>query len=295
MTHRSEISVLKAPPGGKSPGFETFDLTRQTPGISIDPFLVVSLFSMSQPIFPPHPHAGFSVATYVLPESEIGFWNQDTQGNRNIILPGSLHWTIAGSGLQHEETVTRSGRAALGFQIWIDHAAADRQMPPAGVHVKSEDVPVFDVKGIHARVLVGESQGLISPINPPTKVRLVEVTLAPNTTFTQALDDGENAFMWVIDGNVIANSETGSEKAVAGEIMIGGTSGPSLRLHSGDHDTRFMLFAGKPFRHDVVQGGPMVASTQAELATFMSRFRSGSMGHLKAFDQAALDAEFDAQ
>ncbi len=82
----------------------------------LDPFLVVSLFEMTGSVFPPHPHAGFSVATYILPESPVGFINQDSLGTRNEIRPGGLHATVAGSGVLHEEQPVRAGVAALGYR-----------------------------------------------------------------------------------------------------------------------------------------------------------------------------------
>lgn len=54
------------------------------------------------------------------------FWSQGTLGNRNLIPPGALHLTVAGTGVMPEETITRSGRSALWLQIWIDHADANR-------------------------------------------------------------------------------------------------------------------------------------------------------------------------
>jgi redox-sensitive bicupin YhaK (pirin superfamily) len=122
------LSVFTMPRGIDRPELVTRDLIANNLGGWIDPFLVVSLFEMRSPLFPPHPHAGFSVATYIFPESQIGFWNQDTLGNRNLIPPGAFHLTVAGAGVMHEETVARSGRLALGLQIWIDHAAADREV-----------------------------------------------------------------------------------------------------------------------------------------------------------------------
>ncbi len=82
-------------------------------GADLDPFIMVSLYAMRGPTFPPHPHAGFMVATYILPESRVGFINQDSLGTRNRIAPGALHITVAGRGVLHEEQPEIDGDLVL--------------------------------------------------------------------------------------------------------------------------------------------------------------------------------------
>lgn len=64
-------------------GFESVDnFNHETP---IEPFLVFTEFKMAQPIFGPHPHAGMSVMTYMLPESTGAFINRDSLGDHSRI------------------------------------------------------------------------------------------------------------------------------------------------------------------------------------------------------------------
>ncbi len=68
-----EVFLFKMPQGINSQKLVTHDLMASSLSGLMDPFLVVSLFEMRGPAFPPHPHAVFSVATYIFPESDIGF------------------------------------------------------------------------------------------------------------------------------------------------------------------------------------------------------------------------------
>lgn len=102
---------------------------------------MVSLYAMRGATFPPHPHAGFMVATYILPESEIGFVNQDSLGTHKRIAPGSRHVTLAGRGVLHEEQPEVEGRLAQGFQIWIDLPDAEREATPQALHLTAASVP----------------------------------------------------------------------------------------------------------------------------------------------------------
>jgi redox-sensitive bicupin YhaK (pirin superfamily) len=280
------VTHYPMPTGIDRPELTTRDLMAATLGDRIDPFLVVSLFDMRGPLFPPHPHAGFSVATYIFPESPIGFWNQDTLGNRNLIPPGALHLTVAGAGVMHEETVTRSGRSALGLQIWIDHADRDREVAPQALHLAAKDVPTVDDGGVVRRVLLGASAGLASPVTAPLNARLVDVDLAAGATLEEPVPAGETAFAVIRAGEVrTAAGQAGPSTAL---LATGGT----LRL-TALTATRLTLFGGPPLRHPIVPAGPFVASTEAQARSFRSRFALGEMGRLTAFDQAALDRDFD--
>ncbi len=279
-------TLLQMPTGIDRPELTTRDLMAASLGDRIDPFLVISLFDMRGPLFPPHPHAGFSVATYIFPESEIGFWNQDTLGNRNLIPPGALHLTVAGSGVMHEETVTRSGRSALGLQIWIDHADADREAAPAALHLAAPSVPTAIHAGVTRRVLLGASGHLVSPIKAPLAARLIDIDLAEGATLDEPTAPGETAFAVIRQGRVT----TDAGPAGPATAVFAGTC--PLRL-TAQTPTRLTLFAGPPLRHPVVPAGPFVASTKAQAQAFRTRFAAGGMGRLTAFDQAALDRDFD--
>ena len=280
------VTLLQMPTGIDRPELTTRDLMFHLHGSRIDPFLVVSLFDMRGPLFPPHPHAGFSVATYIFPESDIGFWNQDTLGNRNLIPPGALHMTVAGAGVMHEETVTRRGRSARGLQIWIDHAGANREVPPRALHLATGDVPTVVHEGVTRRVLLGAAGGLTSPINAPVSARIIDIELAEGVTLEEAVLDGETAFAVIRQGQI----QTAAGTAGPGTAVFAG-SGP-LKM-AAETAARLTIFAGQPLRHPVVTAGPFVASSDDQAHAFRARFAAGGMGQLSAFNQAVIDNEFD--
>ena len=241
---------------------------------------------MKGPVFPPHPHAGFSVATYIFPESQIGFWNQDTLGNVNRIPPGALHVTVVGAGVMHEETVTRSGRSATGLQIWMDHAATDREVAPRGIHLAAADVPTVSAQGVTRRVLIGASGGVASPVDAPVTAKLVDVDLAPGAALREEVPEGETGFAIVRSGQV----ETAEGVAGAGSAVFAANG--SLTLTARDA-ARLTVFGGRPLRRPFLPAGPFVASDEAQARAFRARFATGGMGRLTPFDQAALDRDFD--
>jgi redox-sensitive bicupin YhaK (pirin superfamily) len=285
MTPRTAARIIAVPVGLQSATITTRDVTRELLGDSIDPFLVASLFEMNGPTFPPHPHAGFAVMTYILPESRNAFLNQDSTGFSNRIAPGGLHMTIAGSGVLHEETVEQDGVIALGFQIWLDLPGDARDQPPRALPLEADEVPSVSVNGATIRVLLGESNGLLSPLVPPTPTRLVDVALTANSTFTQELTATATAFLWMVDGSVIPASDAATP-ARRHDALVTAPGGTELQVRAGDAGARFLLFSGEPLAQPVLMGGPFVASDRAQQLRQQADFRSGKMGRLEAFGRS---------
>jgi redox-sensitive bicupin YhaK (pirin superfamily) len=281
MSNRSLSRIHDIPVQRHGASLATWDVGEHLIGEALDPFIVVSLYDMTGPTFPPHPHAGFAVATYILPESPIGFFNQDSLGTRNRIAPGGLHVTVAGSGALHEEQPERAGATARGFQIWMDYENGKRNVPPASKSLEPSAIPSTTINGAHIRAVVGASNGLMSPLSVQTPLRIIDVALETGAGFTQELTGEENAFLFVHSGEIAVASDV----AHAGQVAVSTTGGETLAVTANDGPARFTLFAGQPFRQPRAQRGPMVASDQRELAGFMQAYASGAMGTLRPFSE----------
>jgi redox-sensitive bicupin YhaK (pirin superfamily) len=279
MGHRSIAFTRPVPVGLNRATIVTRDVTSDLMGDAANPFIVVSLFDMTGPTFPPHPHAGFTVATYLLPEGGSAFLNQDSTGFSNRIAPGGLHATVAGTGVLHEETNETNGASALGFQIWINMTAADRRQSPRPETLEAADVPVLRGDGRTIRVLAGASNGLASSLSLPTDVRIVDVALAAGAAFRQELKPGEQAFLFMVEGAVTIDGQgAGALHAVSLTA-----EGDALDVVAGADGARFVLFSGMPIREPLVQGGPFVGSSEEEIQAYFAAFRAGSMGALAPF------------
>ena len=282
MTDRTIKNIKPLRNDHQGDGFKTWDMNEPAGAHDIDPFILVSLFEMSAPIFPPHPHAGFAVATYILPESPIGFINQDSIGTRNRIEPGAIHMTVAGSGAVHEEQPERVGEVAKGFQIWIDLANGHRNIAPAAITVDASAIPTANIDGAKIRVVAGESNWLTSPLRSPTPIRIVDVTLEPGKRFIQRLESDENAFLIVHGGTVVADGR----EVVAGQVVHTEPAADVVSVTAGAERARFTLFGGRPFNQPRVQGGPMVAQDDAGIATYRRQYEEGRFGSVVPFSQS---------
>lgn len=262
-----------------SDALSTLDLSEQVLGAPLDPFVIVSLYHMAGPMFPPHPHAGFTVATYILPESPLGFVNQDSLGNLNRIAPGALHATIAGKGVLHEEQPETGEGTARDYQIWIDHADEDREVPPRAEHLFAGQVPIVTDGGATVRVVAGHWGGHSSPLKLPTPVTILDVMVAAGGRFAAEVPASENAFVVLLEGNV----RCGETLLREGQVASFASDGDRIILDSGARGARFTLFAGRPLGHRKLLAGSFVATDAAQAARFADAYRGGRFGTLVPF------------
>ena len=261
------------------PNLVTRDAQLGANGPDLDPFLMVSLYAMRGATFPPHPHAGFMVATYILPESEIGFINQDSVGTRNRIAPGSLHVTVAGRGVLHEEQPELEGRLAQGFQIWIDLPEAQRERAPEALHLAAEQVPHVTLPGADVRILLGNVAELASPLRLPTAVSLLDVTMPAHAHCELPVPAADHAFAFMLGGAI----DAGRHHAEAGQLMRTRADGGLIALSAGAAGARFTVFAGTPLPQPRVMQGPFVASNPQQLMRFAVDHAAGRFGVLEPF------------
>jgi redox-sensitive bicupin YhaK (pirin superfamily) len=239
----------------------------------LDPFIAVDHFHMTQPTFPPHPHAGFSAVTYLFDDAETGFLNRDSLGYEGPILPGEMHWTLAGAGVMHEEFPLQPGRVAHGLQIFVNLPAALKQMPPQALHLAREAMPRLAGDGWRATVVFGALLGDAAPLALPLRAALAIVEIEAGAAFEHRLPADEAGFAIVVAGQ----GRAGAEPLREGEAFVWPAAG--LRIEAGA-PLRLALFSGRPLAEPVVQHGPFVMNTEAQIADAMRRFQQGAMGRL---------------
>jgi redox-sensitive bicupin YhaK (pirin superfamily) len=246
---------------------------------ALDPFMDVTLFNMSTPTFPPHPHAGFSAVTYMLPESEGGFVNRDSLGDRSIIGPGVIHWTQAGAGMMHEEIPEHNGVVCRGFQMFVKLPTAKELLPPIAFHANTDAIPAHKGEGWSIRVLAGAFNGVASALSHLAHdVVLYDVTLEANTHLN--IIDTEGVALWamLMEGEV----SVAQNSYAAPFGLIWDPSGISAQLSGGSRRSRILVGGGKPLNESFQVSGPFALSTSERLSDAKRRFSKGEMGRLNA-------------
>ncbi|MFM2267877.1 MAG: hypothetical protein RL757_1318 [Bacteroidota bacterium] len=257
-------------------GFLGADLSAQR--LPIEPFIVATDFHMAYPFFPPHPHAGVSVLTYIFEDSENAFINRDSLGDHSRIEAGGLHMTQAGNGIQHEEVPEIEGKDAHGLQLWVNHSAANRLVSAKAFHADKADVPeVFPTEKQRIRVLLGEQNGVKGAFQAVTPVTLLDVHAQAGERVSLDIPEGFNAWIFVIKGNGQLSDGTSLEKFSA---VVFEPTGDQIELEAGNQNIEFLMGMGKPLNEPNVFGGPFVMTTADQLLETKRRFGRGEMGHL---------------
>jgi redox-sensitive bicupin YhaK (pirin superfamily) len=245
-----------------------------------DPYIMADHYRMSQPVFGPHPHAGFSAVTYMFDDAETGFNNRDSRGDSSQIRPGDAHWTVAGEGVVHDEVPIENGKIAHGLQLFINLAAKDKHIPPTSIHIRTEDMPrIKQPTGATVKVAFGAyADGFVSKdaiVALPTDVALFDVHIQKAEKFVYPVKQGTNAFLIVVKGSLIV----GTENILESQAIAFGREGGLLEI-SSNIDSHFALFLGTPLNEPIVQHGPFAMTNQTDILRAINDYQTGKMGAL---------------
>jgi quercetin 2,3-dioxygenase len=243
----------------------------------IEPVLVFTEYFMDAPVFGPHPHAGVSVMTYMLPDSKTGFINRNSLGEHLIIEPGGLHISQAGSGMHHDEFPQVNNVEAHGFQIWINHSNANRMVQPKGMHLNANQVPEIITDDYKLRIVHGIFKETTSPVHMVTDVNMFHIFLQSNKSIT--LDAEEMAFVYVLNGE----GKIGDTIIALRHCINFSEDGNTVTISTTDAGLEFMFTTATPLKEQITYGGPFVMTTPEQMAETKKRYGRGEMGVLEPY------------
>ncbi|RCV39967.1 hypothetical protein SETIT_9G013900v2 [Setaria italica] len=245
---------------------------------NLDPFLMLDEFSVSKPAgFPDHPHRGFETVTYML---EGAFTHQDFAGHKGTIRAGDVQWMTAGRGIVHSEMPAGDG-VQKGLQLWINLSSKDKMIEPRYQELQSKDISRAEKDGVEVRIIAGEAFGVRSPVYTRTPTMYMDFTMRPGSQLHQPVPEGWNAFVYIIDGEGVFGREKSAPVSAHHCIVLGDGDGISVWNKSGA-PLRFALVAGQPLGEPVVQHGPFVMNSRAEIQQAMEDYYYGKNGFERA-------------
>ncbi|XP_044945933.1 pirin-like protein isoform X1 [Hordeum vulgare subsp. vulgare] len=280
---------------------------------NLDPFLLLDEFSVSKPAgFPDHPHRGFETVTYMLdvrthalllPSRALfrsarevfaekavlscrfvpmqgAFTHQDFSGHKGTIRTGDVQWMTAGRGIVHSEMPAADG-VHKGLQLWINLASKDKMIEPRYQELESKDVSQAEKDGVAVRIIAGEAFGVRSPVYTRTPTMYMDFTMQPGSQLHQPIPEGWNAFVYIIEGEGVFGKEGTAPASAHNCLVLGAGDGLSVWNRSGA-PLRFVLAAGQPLKESVVQQGPFVMNSRAQIQKAMEDYYYGRNGFEKA-------------
>ncbi|XWS09306.1 hypothetical protein CRYUN_Cryun40dG0074200 [Craigia yunnanensis] len=218
-------------------------------------------FSVSPPAgFPDHPHRGFETVTYMI---QGGITHQDFAGHKGTIHTGDVQWMTAGRGIIHSEMPAGEG-VHKGLQLWINLSSQEKMIEPRYQELLSEDIPSAEQDGAEVRVIAGESMGVRSPVYTRTPTMYLDFSLRPRAQVHQHIPESWNAFAYIIEGEGVFGYQNKTPISANHVVVLGPGDGASV-WNKSSKPLRFVLIAGQPLNEPVVQYGPFVMNTQAEI------------------------------
>lgn len=242
----------------------------------LDPFLMLDYFESDNPDdylagFPNHPHRGFETVTYMLAGR---MRHRDNAGNEGLLGAGGVQWMTAGRGIVHSELPEQEDGLMHGFQLWLNLPGADKMVAPGYRDIPAGEIPqLVTADGATVKVIAGHSHGVAGAVQKPvTEPLYLDIDLPAGARFAQPLDEGVNAFLYVYSGSVEVGGYTVQPRRLAVLENREGRDGVEIVSRDGG---RFLLIAGRPLREPIVQWGPFVMNSRAEIEQAVSDFRSG--------------------
>lgn len=242
------------------------------------------------PGFPQHPHRGFETVTIV----RRGLVDHsDSLGATARFGAGDTQWLTAGNGIVHAEMFPLVNRNAPNplelFQIWLNLPAEDKLVPPHFGMLWNHDIPrcVFtnpNARRAEVTLIAGELDGKRPPAPPPhswaaradTDVAIWTLKLEAGATWTlpPASHASTVRMLFFFRGSSLG---LGSETIRAHAAMVV-RSDVAIPLAAGLDGCELLLLQGRPIGEPVVQHGPFVMNTRAEIQRAIVDYQATKFG-----------------
>lgn len=241
------------------------------------------------PGFPAHPHRGFETVTVVL-KGLID--HSDSHGAAGRYGNGDVQWMTAGKGLQHSEMfplIDKNNPNPLElFQIWLNLPKAGKLSEPYFSMIWSENIALQKEKDKNGKT---------------TEIKIIAGKIGNTTAIVPAPDSWANkpeneVGIWLI------KMETGAQWTIppashdvnrslyfyrGEEINVNGTTiktyhsadleaDSSVIIENGKSEAYILILQGKPINEPVVQYGPFVMNSKAEIEETFNDFNRTQFG-----------------
>jgi redox-sensitive bicupin YhaK (pirin superfamily) len=184
-------------------------------GEDIKPFIFLDFINATIPDgfgFGYHPHSGIATLTYQL-TVDVNY--VDTEGKHGILKANGLEWMQAGGGAWHKGQMLKGGKIS-GFQLWVSLPEKIEDEPSFSKYIAPEEVPVTE----NIKILLGEYNGINSPIKTPSEMNYFDITLNQNEKKNIKIpNDHDVAWAFVYQGESLVNNEKTIQEIVVFENL----------------------------------------------------------------------------
>lgn len=252
----------------------------------LDPFLMLDYHMPHH--YPPaprprgvgvHPHRGFETVTLAW-QGRVA--HHDSTGAGGVIGPGDVQWMTAGSGILHKEyheaDWSKQGGTFQMAQLWVNLPKRDKMEAPHYQALAAADMGqvVLPAEAGVVRIVAGAFEGVRGPAVTHSPINVFDVRLNPAGKVTFHAPAHQNLAILVMQGDLEVN---GNARATANDFVVFQNAGDEVEVvaHSPAH---LLVLNGEPLREPVVQYGPFVMTSRAEIEQAILDYQGGKFGHL---------------
>ncbi|PKP31072.1 MAG: pirin [Bacteroidetes bacterium HGW-Bacteroidetes-16] len=241
------------------------------------------------PGFPYHPHRGFETVTVV----KTGLVDHaDSLGAAGRYGAGDVQWMTAGKGVQHSEMfplINQDKDNPLElFQIWLNLPKVSKFVEPHFKMLWEDQIPVLEEKdangqSIEVNLIAGTLKNLVAPdptpdswaASPEHEVAIMTIKLEAGAEWIlPSAQAGVNRILYFYRGNGMKILD----ETIPAYHSVEVPSEPDISLKAGEDDCYLLLLQGKPINEPVVQYGPFVMNTEAEIRDAFEDYRKTQFG-----------------
>jgi len=238
------------------------------------------------PGFPVHPHRGFETVTIV----RKGYVDHaDSMGAAGRYGEGDVQWMTAGSGIQHSEMfplLRQDGGNTLElFQIWLNLPAKNKMVQPHFSMFWSEKIPQvrLDSDRVHIHLIAGtwgDTKALPPPPDswasrPESEIGIWLIRIAPGGKLslpTTQAPASRTVYFFQGEGLLL------NGKKVEGSKGLSLDSRSPTELSAGASAVETLVLQARPIGEPVVQHGPFVMNTRAEIVQAFEDYKTTQFG-----------------
>ncbi|CAM4357773.1 pirin family protein [Nocardia ninae] len=294
MRERPVRTVVSAPKQREGAGFEvrrpfpSVDLRTADPFILLDQMGPVAYEPHEAKGAPWHPHRGFETVTYVMDGAMV---HHDSNGGGGVIGEGDTQWMTAGSGILHDELPTEqlvmAGGWFHGIQLWVNLPRALKFAAPRYQDLRAGELTLVSSHdgGALVRLIAGSVGGFDGPGSTYTPIAYAHASISPGGQLETPWPQHFTAMAYVLSGSGTVGAERRPLRE--GQLAVFGpgdaiTVSADARQHNRTGDLEVLLLGGQPIKEPVVQYGPFVMNTRAEIIQAMDDYQAGRMGNIPA-------------
>ncbi|GME76906.1 unnamed protein product [Ambrosiozyma monospora] len=245
------------------------------------PFLMLDHFNSSEEVgFPDHPHRGQETVTLLLNGHML---HEDFTGSQGVLNPGDLQFMTAGEGIVHSEMpYSEDGSNVEVMQLWVDLPVELKHCEPRYRDLRAAEVPIAKPNDkVQVKVISGQSYGVESVKDLAyTPMDYYHYTVQPGGEFVQEIPEDFNAFLYILHGSLLLNTEVVKEHNSVFFNRDGSALSGSVPEDS--KTTEFVVIAGKALDQPIYQYGPFVETSKAGINQAFFDYQMGINGFERA-------------